>query len=112
MAPPTPAEFRAEYAEFRLLNDTVVQAKLDQAYRRIGESWGDLRDDGAKLLTAHLLASSPLGEPSGKSVKSSGDKGTAFQTSYLAELKRMEEQIPGVRVGIAAGDPTIILPGY
>lgn len=98
MPKPSPTEFKAEYAEFRLLTDPVVQAKLDQAYRRVGESWGELRDDGAKLLTAHLLASSPLGEPSSRSVK--GEKDSGSRTSYLDEFQRIQDEIrvPGAVV--------------
>lgn len=106
MAQPTPSEFKAEYAEFRLLSDEVVQAKLDAAYRRVGESWGDLRDDGAKLLAAHLLAISPLGEPSTRSVK--GPAGA--RTVYLDEFERMlrEVRVWGTAVSgvtaLSAGD--------
>lgn len=91
MPAPTPSEFKTEFAEFRLLPDDVVQAKLDAAYRRVGDSWGELRDDGAKLLAAHLLASSPLGEPSNRSVKSAG--GAGGKTVYLEEWERMLREV-------------------
>lgn len=58
----TTDEFRAEYTEFASLDDPTVEAKLNEAYLRVGESWGPLRDTGAKLLTAHLLWTSPLSE--------------------------------------------------
>lgn len=89
MAAPTPSEYKVEYAEFALLPDEVVQAKLDAAYRRVGaEMWGTLRDDAAKLLAAHLLASSPLGEPSTRSVKKDGDR-----TIYLDEFERLMAEV-------------------
>lgn len=89
MAAPTPSEFKEEFSEFRLLTDEVVQAKLDAAYRRVGDSWGELRDDGAKLLAAHLLAISPLGEPSTRGVKT----GNAARTVYLEEWERMLREV-------------------
>jgi hypothetical protein len=89
MPQPTPDTFREEYAEFRLLSDEVVQAKLDAAYRRVGpEMFGDLRDDAAKLLAAHLLAVSPLGEPSTRSVKKEGAR-----TTYLDEFDRIVQEV-------------------
>jgi hypothetical protein len=90
MAAPTPSEFQAEFPEFGLLPEGAVQAKLDAAYRRVGDSWGDLRDDGAKLLAAHLLAISPLGEPSARSVKAAG---TSARTVYLEEWERMLKEV-------------------
>ncbi len=87
MAAPTPAEFKVEFAEFRFISDQVVQAKLDAAYRRVGDSWGEVRDDGAKLLAAHLLAMSPLAEPSRKAAGATGD------TTYLTEFERLRSQV-------------------
>jgi hypothetical protein len=86
--PLTPAQFRARFREFRHHTDESVQPKLDEAYRRTGDSWGDSRDDGACWLTAHLIAVSPLAEPSSKSVKSSQGR-----TAYLAEYERLLAQV-------------------
>jgi gamma-glutamyl:cysteine ligase YbdK (ATP-grasp superfamily) len=100
MAQPTPAEFKAEYAEFRLASDTVVQAKLDAAYRRVGESFGDVRDDAAKLYAAHLIAMSPLAEPSRKSVSEGGGR-----TQYLDEFERLAAQVRIWGTAVTTGVP-------
>lgn len=103
MAPPTPPEFRAEFPAFRLLSDTVVQAKLDVAYRRVGDSWGALRDDGAKYLAAHLLSVDPMAEPSAKSTRAGN------RTTYLDEYERMLQQ---ARIfGTVAAAPVALPPG-
>jgi len=102
--PVTPAQFRARFREFRNHNDETVQPRLDEAYRRTGDSWGDSRDDGACWLTAHLIAISPLAEPSSKSVKTSQGR-----TSYLVEWERMLAQ---VRVwGTSTAAPAAPVPG-
>lgn len=55
------ADFLVEFAEFSNTAEALVQAKLDEAYRRTpARVWGDLEDDGAKYLAAHLLACSPF----------------------------------------------------
>lgn len=57
----TRAEFLAEFPEFARGATATVDARLAEAYRRSPERvWGDLRDDGAKYLAAHLLAQSPF----------------------------------------------------
>jgi hypothetical protein len=89
VAAPTTAEFKLEFAEFRFLPDVVVQAKLDAAYRRVGESFGDVRDDAAKLMTAHLLQMSPLAEPSRKAVGADGGGSSV----YLEEYERLLSQV-------------------
>lgn len=96
--PATPAQFKTEFKEFRLLEDAVVQAKLDQAYLRVGTSWGDLQDAGVKLLTAHLLSISPLAEPSRKSVKAGS------RTSYLDEYDRLLAQVRVFATAASADD--------
>jgi Protein of unknown function (DUF4054) len=82
--PVTPAQFRAAFPAFRNVADGVIQPKLDEAYLRTGDSWGELRDAGARWLTAHLVSTDPLAEPSSKSVK-----GSMGRTVYLDEWERM-----------------------
>jgi hypothetical protein len=56
----TRAAFVEEFEEFTNTSDAVIDAKLAEAYRRTPERvWGDLTDDGAKYLAAHLVAQSP-----------------------------------------------------
>jgi hypothetical protein len=100
----TPAQFRAAFPAFRNVPDSVIQPKLDEAYVRTGDSWGELRDPGARWLTAHLVSMDPLAEPSSKSVKASMGR-----TVYLDEWERMLRM---VRVwGSAVTVPTVPEPG-
>lgn len=82
--PVTPSQFKEEYAEFAGASDALVQAKLDEAYLRVGEPWGPFRDVGAKKLAAHLLWISPLTEPS--------DRTSPEDTSsdYLRDFEKLE----------------------
>jgi len=84
----TPSSFKAEFRAFRLLDDGLVQLKLDEAYIRTGPSWGTLRDKGAAVLAAHLLASDPMSEPSSRQVSDKDSK-----SSYLREWERMLAQV-------------------
>lgn len=84
--PVTPSTFKAEYAEFATVTDPVVQAKLDEAYLRVGDSWGDHRDLGVKKLTAHLLWESPLTEPAARTSDGSSDYLKDFET-LLAQVR-------------------------
>jgi len=101
----TPAQFRAAFPAFRNVGDAVIQPKLDEAYLRTGDSWGELRDQGARWLTAHLVSIDPLAEPSSKGVK-----GSAGRTVYLDEWERMLKvtRVWGTSVAVpsapAAGD--------
>lgn len=84
----TPAQFKAEYRAFRLLDDAYVQAKLDEAYIRCGSSWGTLQDKGAMCLTAHLCATDPMGEPSARQATDKDGR-----SSYYREWERMLGQV-------------------
>jgi len=54
--------FRVRFPAFNKAPDTLVQAKIDAALRRCSAaSWGDLRDDGVALWTAHQLTMEPEG---------------------------------------------------
>ena len=62
--PLTVAQWRDRFPTgFENASDPLIQAKLDEAYRRLSaKTWGDRLDDGAAYLTAHLIAISPGGE--------------------------------------------------
>lgn len=90
------AAFLAEFAEFDPEDgsaNVLVQAKLDAAYLRTNAAvWGDMRDEGAKYLAAHLLALSPYARQL-KLVSSNGE------TSYLMQRRAMEMAVvSGYRV--------------
>ena len=58
----TIAEFLNAHPEFSGAEDTLVQAKIDEATRRRrSDVWGDLQDDGIRILAARLLALTPYG---------------------------------------------------
>lgn len=62
MADATLADFRENFPEMDKATDALVQAKLDQAIRRLDASvWGDTLADGQLYLAAHLVAISPFG---------------------------------------------------
>jgi hypothetical protein len=101
----TPATFKAEYAEFEHAPDAIVQAKLDEAYLRVGVSWGEHRDLGAKKLAAHLLWMSPLTEPADRS--NPGD----VHSDYLRDYDQL---LAAVRVGffgtVGGGNGALVQP--
>jgi|JI102314A2RNA_FD_contig_121_103807_length_4112_multi_2_in_0_out_0_5 hypothetical protein len=92
----TVAEFLEEFAEFDpgdSSTDALVQAKLNAAYLRTpADIWGDLVDEGAKYLAAHLIATSPFARDL-KLVQKTGE------TSYGVERAKLE--------GIVACGPRI-----
>lgn len=64
-------------------NLTLISAKLQEALRRIDPNiWATLADDGTYYLTAHLLATSPMGQ-NAKLVAKDGN------TTYGKEYKRL-----------------------
>jgi hypothetical protein len=101
----TLAQFRAALPEFKNVGDGVVQAALDEAYQRTGDSWGNLRDAGAKWLAADLITSSPLGEPSAKGKAANGD------TVYMRKWKELLAQVRGgffaASIGMPVGGPEV-----
>ncbi len=101
--PITPAQFRDALPEFKNAGDGLVQASLDEAYFRTGESWGDARDLGAKWMAAHLVASSVLGEPSAKGKSSDG------KTVYLRNWESLQAQVRVPFSGITdVGAPPLV----
>lgn len=78
------AEFLARFPEFSGGDTDLIDARMAEAYRRTPEAiWGDLRDDGASYLAAHLLALSPFAQEL-KLV------GTDRRTLYGDERKALE----------------------
>lgn len=58
----TTASFLASYPDFANVTESVVDAKVAEAIRRVDtEIWGDKADDGIMLWTAHLLTLSQFG---------------------------------------------------
>lgn len=54
--------FRARFPAFNKAPDALVASKLDAAARKCDPgAWGDLRDDGIALWTAHQLTMEPEG---------------------------------------------------
>jgi len=81
------AYFKINYPEFRETKDSLVQAKINSATKRIAApTWGDRANDGVMLLTAHLLSLSPSGEHA--RLKKEDD-----MTIYSAELQRMRRAV-------------------
>lgn len=105
--PRTPADFKSQFRAFTLVDDAVVQAKLDEAYVRTGPSWGALQDQGAMTMAAHLLAIDPLGEPSARQAEQNDGSST-----YLHEWERMLRQVRvfGTSTNMPAGEPVIVPP--
>lgn len=92
----TLASFLAEFPEFDPEDgsrDDLVQAKIDAAYLRTNAAvWGDMRDEGAKYLAAHMLALSPFA----RELKLADTSG---ETMYLAQRHAMERAVvSGFRV--------------
>lgn len=94
--PVTPSTFKEEYSEFSEAPDPLVQAKLEEAYLRVGTQWGDLRDAGVKKLAAHLLWISPMTEPSDRSSPSD------TESDYLKEFNRLLGEVRGAFFGAVA----------
>ncbi len=85
--PLTATAFKAAYVVFADLDDTQVQPHLDAAARRTPEGvWGDRAEDGHGLLTAHLIAISPLG----RDARLKSDDG---ETTWGMERRRMEDEL-------------------
>jgi hypothetical protein len=86
--------FRASLpgAAFAETGDALVEAALAQAARSINEtSWGDTALDGHALLTAHLLAMSPYGAPSGLR---QGDAAKGTSTSvFWADYEDLRQRV-------------------
>jgi len=83
----TPQNFVTAYPEFRETDYNLVVEKIASAELRVQAAvWGDQRDDGVKLLTAHLIAMSPDGERARLSADSS-------KTLYWDEFDRLRREV-------------------
>lgn len=75
------AAFRASFPEFRTTSDTLIEATLLRAARKINaEVWGTKADDGQGLLTAHLLSLAPNGQQARSTEKSNA---TTYWKEYV-----------------------------
>lgn len=78
----TLVEFRATYPEFSTADDALVQRFLDSSAGELdSDTWGEYLHTGHGLLTAHMLAISPMGE----FARLQSDKG---QSTYGAEYEK------------------------
>jgi hypothetical protein len=94
----TIAEFLESQPEFTGAEDTLIQAKIDEATRRRrSEVWGDLQEDGIRLLTCRLLALSPYG----RAMKMVSKDGTTVYDEENTRLCR----VVAVGHGRLAGTP-------
>lgn len=56
-------QFKAEFPEFANTENALIQSRLTMATARVNSTvWGSRQNDGIKMLAAHLIALSPLGE--------------------------------------------------
>lgn len=87
------ATFLVRFPEFARADADLVEAKLEEAARRVDASvWGAKADDGTYYLAAHLLAVSPFG----MNARLASDRGSS---TYLEEYRRMQRAVSaGYRV--------------
>lgn len=99
----TVAEFRASFQAFATSPaDAVVQARLDLAYLRVGDNYGDFRDYAAGYLAAHMIALDPLAENSALASAANG----SFNYSasyYLKEFERIRDDARAGFFGTVGG---------
>lgn len=100
----TVAEFRAQFVAFASSpSDARVQSKLDLAYLRVGDAWGDLRDYGAGYLAAHMIALDPMAENSALAAPANGASNYSA-SFYLKEYERLRDEARGGFFGAVGGD--------
>jgi hypothetical protein len=114
-----PADMRAEFPkDFAADTDDVLQRSIDRAYRQIGDAWGELADDGALYLAAHLRAvakrgmngasgmvtSKKVGEVEVTYAPAETSAGSLGSTGYGMEFLRMMYALPGARIAVDPSD--------
>ena len=83
----TVQRFQKAFPEFKETEYQLIQQKLNQAILRLNATvFGDFLDDSVMLLTAHLLAISPMGEKA-RLNKDMSD------TIYNRELKQIKKEV-------------------
>lgn len=89
----TVLQFKNEFPEFLETEEAVVQSRLSMANRQINANvWGSKATDGVKMLTAHLLSLSPLGEQARLKKE---NRGTIYGDQYEAMKRQVTH---GLRV--------------
>lgn len=89
--------FRARYPEFSSVATLTLQATLDEAALRLNKTvYGNRYDEAHGYITAHKLASSPMGQGARMTSKSG-------ETVYLQNFRMIQREMAG-GYGIA-GDP-------
>lgn len=91
----TYASFIAERPEFSRTAEALIAAKIAEATLRVGAVWGERRDAGISLLTAHLLWSSPFGA----TTRLEGDRDPKEKSRYWGEFRTMAREL-GLRFAV------------
>lgn len=117
-SPIQPSDLQTEFAkDFATDDPTALQNSIDRAYRQIGDAWGELADDGALYLAAHLrivakrgatglpMQSKKVGEVSVSYVAPPAfAAGSLSSTAYGMEFLRMLYNLPEARVNVDPSD--------
>lgn len=96
----TEDSFKGEFPQYAT-SSRVAQC-LAQAEIRVGEAWGELRDEGIKYLTAHLLAIDPLSESATRATAANGAANFG-KTTWLTEFERLQACARAGFFGTAGG---------
>lgn len=116
-----PADMKAEFAkDFASDDDAALQRAIDRAYRQCGDAWGELVNDGALYLAAHLRiiakrgATGASGQVQSKRVGEISvtyaatmpklDAGSLGTTAYGYEFLRMLYTLPDARFAFDPSD--------
>lgn len=79
--------FKAAFPEFVNTDNDLITSRITMAQVQVNSTvWGDSYDTGIMLMTAHLLAVSPMGEPARLSDNS-------MSTIYLRTFDKMMRQV-------------------
>lgn len=85
----TYATFIAERPEFDQVSQTIIEATITQAENLVGETaYGDAYETALSLMTAHLLALAPFGEPMRLEIDGQPT------STYLIQLNMIKRQRP------------------
>lgn len=96
--------FRARYPEFETVPTLTLQAVLDEARLRLDVNvYGSRLDEAHGYITAHKLASSPMGQGA-RMVNKDGS------TVYLENFKMIQREMAG-GFGIAGNPPEALQSG-
>ncbi len=81
---------KSKHREFAALDDSVVETALEDALAEIDTKvWGDLADQGQRLLAAHKLAMAPEGAPAGLRAGAGANQTSVYWSQYDDLRKRV-----------------------